>query len=66
MREKKGALRGLGWGRCACVLLLAVNRENSPEGAHNEQKEFMKTTERDGRESEGRTLDPEGLASREV
>lgn len=57
---------GVGGGH-ACVLLLVVNRDNSPEGPYN-KTEFTKTTERDGRDgkSEGRGLDLEGLASHEV
>lgn len=56
-----------GAGHCDCVLLLilAVKKENSPEGPHHKQKEFMTTTETDGR-VRTRELDPEDLESHEV
>ena len=60
-RKKNG-----GAERCDCVLLLilAVKKENSPESPCHKQKEFMKTTEIDGR-VRTRELDPEDLESRE-
>ena len=58
---------GGGAGHCDCVLLLilGVEKENSPEGPYHKQKEFMKTTEIDGR-VRTRELDPEDLESHEV
>ena len=57
---------GGGAEHCECVLLLilSVKKENSPEGPCHKQKEFMKTTEMDGR-VRTRELDPEDLESRE-
>lgn len=45
-----------------CVLLFAVDQENSPEGAYRKYKEFMKNTERNGGVRIG-DLDAEGLES---
>lgn len=61
-RDTNTIAEGMGVGDCDCVLLLAVDQENSPEGAYRKHKEFMKTTERNGRVRIG-DLDPEGLES---